>query len=68
MARFTVEDCMQNITNRFDMTLTAALRARQIEKGNTLLVENDGNDKPTVMALREIAGNKINTDILGKIE
>lgn len=68
MARFTVEDCMGNVSNRFDMTLAAAIRAREIEKGSALLVENVGNDKPTVLALREIAGSKVGIDILGKVE
>ena len=59
MARFTVADCMDTITNRFDMTIAAALRARQIEKGG---------DKPAVIALREISEHKIDGSILGKIE
>ena len=68
MARFTVSDCMDNIHNRFNMTLAASIRARQIESNaQTLLVSNE-NDKPTVLALREIADNLVNEDILNNIE
>jgi DNA-directed RNA polymerase subunit omega len=48
MARFTVADCMDLITNRFDMTLAAAMRARQIEKGSDIFVEHEEGDKATV--------------------
>lgn len=54
MARITVEDCLNNIDNRFEMVLTATKRARQIANGADPLVEEE-NDKPTVIALREIA-------------
>lgn len=55
MARVTVEDCLKNTTNRFDLTIDAATRARAIELGmDDALVPLD-NDKPTVLALREIA-------------
>ena len=68
MARFTVADCMENIDNRFDMTIAAALRARQIEKGSEIMVEHSDSDKPTVLALREIAENKVDRHILGRVE
>jgi DNA-directed RNA polymerase subunit omega len=68
MARFTVADCMDTITNRFDMTIAAALRARQIEKGGDIMVEHEEGDKPAVIALREISEHKIDGSILGKIE
>ncbi len=68
MARFTVADCMEYIDNRFIMTLVAALRARQIEKGNKTLLANEENDKPTVLALREIADNLIDNSILKTID
>lgn len=68
MARFTVEDCMEKITNRFDMTLSASLRARQIEKGGEILVEHEEGDKPTVIALREISEQKVDSKILDKVE
>jgi DNA-directed RNA polymerase subunit omega len=54
MARITVEDCLDKIENRFEMVLTATKRARQIANGADPLVEEE-NDKPTVIALREIA-------------
>ncbi|MCC2644578.1 MAG: DNA-directed polymerase subunit omega [Burkholderiales bacterium] len=68
MARFTVEDCMLDIPNRFNMTLAAALRARKIEKGAEVFLENEENDKPTVLALRELADQKINGSILNSVE
>ena len=68
MARFTVSDCMDNIHNRFNMTLAASIRARQIESNSQTLLVSDENDKPTVLALREIADNLVNEDILNNIE
>lgn len=69
MARFTVSDCMNEIDNRFDMTLVAALRARQIETGSKVLLKSEDNDKPTVLALREIAENLVDAPtILSTIE
>lgn len=68
MARFTVEDCMHYIENPFDLTLAAALRARQIEKGSEILIEHQEDDKPTVIALREIAEGKVGVQILNRIE
>ena len=54
MARITVEDCLENVDNRFDLVLLASKRARQLANGvDPLLPWN--NDKPTVVALREIA-------------
>ena len=67
MARFTVADCMENFSNRFDMTLAAAMRARQIEKGSDIMVEHEEGDKPTVIALREIADGKVDGQILSRI-
>ena len=61
MARLTVEDCLENVDNRFELVLVAARRARQIAMGADALVPLD-NDKPTVLALREIAENLINSD------
>jgi DNA-directed RNA polymerase subunit omega len=54
MARVTVEDCLKNVKNRFELVLIAAKRARQLMHGKEPRVEWD-NDKPTVVALREIA-------------
>jgi len=63
MARLTVEDCLDNVENRFELVLVAAQRARQLAMGADALVPED-NDKPTVIALREIAENLINKQIL----
>jgi DNA-directed RNA polymerase subunit omega len=61
MARITVEDCLDRIDNRFEMVLTATKRARQIANGADPLVEEQ-NDKPTVIALREIAGGLVDPE------
>jgi DNA-directed RNA polymerase subunit omega len=61
MARITVEDCLENIDNRFELVLTATKRARQIGHGTEPLVEEE-NDKPTVLALREIAEGLIDAE------
>ncbi len=58
MARITVEDCLEYVENRFDLVLLASKRARQLANGAKPLVPA-GNDKPTVLALREIATGKI---------
>ena len=67
MARITVEDCLEVVDNRFELVLMATKRARQISKGAEALIAHD-NDKPTVLALREIAGGHINLDMLNEIE
>ena len=54
MARVTVEDCLKNVKNRFELVAVAAKRARQLMRGKEAKVEWD-NDKATVVALREIA-------------
>ena len=54
MARVTVEDCLKNVNNRFDLVIKAAKRARELMRGKDSKVPWD-NDKPTVVALREIA-------------
>lgn len=63
MARVTVEDCLDNLDNRFDLVLIAAKRARQLSNGVDPLIPWE-NDKPTVVALREIADGLITRDIL----
>ncbi len=63
MARVTVEDCVDKIDNRFELVLLAAQRARAISSGEQLNVERD-NDKNPVVALREIADEKITPDQL----
>lgn len=55
MARITVEDCLDNIENRFELVLLAAKRARQLENGEADPTVDWENDKATVVALREIA-------------
>ena len=58
MARVTVEDCVDKITSRFDLVLFAAHRAREMSAGSEILVERD-NDKNPIVALREIADEKL---------
>ncbi|MBZ0105999.1 MAG: DNA-directed RNA polymerase subunit omega [Sulfuricella denitrificans] len=65
MARITVDDCMKNFSNRFELTLAATYRARQLANGATPLVEA-GRDKPTVVALKEIAMEKVGREILNR--
>jgi DNA-directed RNA polymerase subunit omega len=67
MARITVEDCLDNIGNIFEMVLVAAKRARRIAHGADPMVELE-NDKPTVVALREIAEGLITPAILEEID
>ena len=66
MARVTVEDCLENVINRYELVLLASKRARQIALGSEPLVPPD-DDKPTVIALREIAENLVNTENVDKI-
>jgi DNA-directed RNA polymerase subunit omega len=67
MARITVEDCLHNIDNIFEMVLVAAKRARRVAHGADPMVELE-NDKPTVVALREIADGLVTPSILEEIE
>ena len=67
MARITVEDCLDNIDNIFEMVLVAAKRARRIAHGAEPMVELE-NDKPTVLALREIADGHVTPAILDEID
>ena len=67
MARITVEDCLDNIENIFEMVLVAAKRARRVAHGADPMVELE-NDKPTVIALREIAEGLVGPSILEEIE
>ena len=67
MARITVEDCLDNIDNIFEMVLVAAKRARRVAHGADPMVELE-NDKPTVIALREIAEGLVTPSILEEIE
>jgi DNA-directed RNA polymerase subunit omega len=63
MARITVDDCLKRIPNRFQLTLTATYRARQLSSGATPMVEAN-RDKFTVIALREISIGKIGVEVL----
>ena len=63
MARITVEDCLENVDNRFNLVLIAAKRARQLGEGAQTELEVE-NDKNTVLALREIAEGLVDSDIL----
>ncbi|MDR0440908.1 MAG: DNA-directed RNA polymerase subunit omega [Candidatus Accumulibacter sp.] len=65
MARVTVDDCLQCIPNRFQMTLAATYRARQITAGASPMLEAD-RDKPTVIALRELAQNMYGLEVLNR--
>ncbi len=67
MARITVEDCLDNIGNIFEMVLVAAKRARRVAHGADPMVERE-TDKPTVIALREIAEGHVTPAILDEIE
>ena len=63
MARITVEDCIDNFESRFELVLVASNRARILHSGENPTVEKD-NDKPTVIALREIADETLSIDSL----
>ena len=65
MARVTVDDCLHRIPNRFQMTLAATYRARQITAGASPLIDA-GRAKPTVIALREIAGGRVGLEVLNR--
>ena len=66
MARITVEDCIERVNNRFELVLLATKRARQIARGAAPMVEEE-KDKPTVLALREIAAGKYGAEILHEV-
>lgn len=65
MARITVDDCLPYISNRFELCLAATYRARQLAHGASPLVEPN-KDKPTVIALREVALGKVGLEVLNK--
>jgi DNA-directed RNA polymerase subunit omega len=67
MARVTVDDCLKRIPNRFQMTLAATYRARQLANGATPLVDAE-KDKPTVVALREVALGQIGVEVLKRTQ
>ena len=67
MARITVEDCLEVVDNRFELVLMATKRARQLANGADAMVDTV-NDKPTVLALREIAGRKIDQNLIDEVD
>ncbi len=69
MARITVEDCLEVVDNRFELVMMAAKRARQLANGVEPRLDNsDANDKPTVLALREIAARRIDQPYIDAVE
>jgi DNA-directed RNA polymerase subunit omega len=64
MARITVEDCLEHVDNRFQLVMLATRRARQLRRFGTEALVPEENDKPTVIALREIAAGVINEEML----
>lgn len=69
MARITVEDCLAVVDNRFELVLMASKRARQLAKGVEPVLDNsEHQDKPTVLALREIASRKIDAQLIDDVE
>lgn len=69
MARITVEDCLQVVDNRFELVMMAAKRARQLANGVEPQIDNsEANDKPTVLALREIAARRIDNTYIEAVE
>ncbi len=66
MARVTVEECLEFVPNRFELVLVAAKRAHQLSSGGYRSNLDDGKDKPTVLALREIEAGIIDSSILNE--
>jgi DNA-directed RNA polymerase subunit omega len=64
MARVTVEDCLEHVANRFELVMVASKRARQMATGGKDPMVHEESDKPTVIALREIAEGLVTPDIL----
>ncbi|WP_133500674.1 DNA-directed RNA polymerase subunit omega [Cognatilysobacter terrigena] len=68
MARITVEDCLKVVDNRFELVMMASKRARQLANGVDAQLDNEANDKPTVLALREIAARRIDNEYIDAVE
>jgi DNA-directed RNA polymerase subunit omega len=66
MARVTVEDCLEHVDNRFELVMVASKRARQIATGGKEPLVQEESDKPTVIALREIAEGLVTADMLNR--
>lgn len=67
MARVTIEDCIEEIPNRFELVVLASARAKNISSGAVLTVDRN-NDKNPVIALREIATKSVSTDVLRELQ
>jgi len=67
MARITVEDCLNNVDNRFELVMVGSKRARQLATGGRPALVPEENDKPTVIALREIEAGLVTADILTEV-
>lgn len=67
MARITVEDCLEKVANRFELVMVASRRARQLQTGGKDPMVPEDNDKPTVVALREIAAGLVDKSILNEV-
>lgn len=65
MARITVEDCLEQIPNRFSLVLVAAERTKQLLRGEQSLIHDDRSNKEAVTALREIAAGVVSVDLSG---
>lgn len=65
MARITVEDCLENVPNRFSLVLVTAERTKQLMKGAKALIDDDRSNKEIVTALREIAAGSVQPDMSG---
>ena len=68
MARITVEDCLDKVDNRFQLVMISSKRARQIQTGGKDPLVPADNDKPTVIALREIAAGLMSYDVIAQDE
>lgn len=69
MARITVEDCLEVVNNRFELVMMAAKRARQLANGVEPTIDNsEAGDKPTVLALREIAARSIDNGLIEQVD
>ena len=69
MARITVEDCLEVVNNRFELVMMAAKRARQLANGVEPTIDNsEAGDKPTVLALREIAARSIDNGLIDQVD
>jgi DNA-directed RNA polymerase subunit omega len=66
MARVTVEDCLENVDNRFLLVMLAAKRVKQLYKGAKPLIDNKGENKNVVLSLREIAAGKVKSEYTGR--